>query len=200
MPRRRPAFRDPVNFLMASGTLPLGVPDDFYARIAKIARSRSVPFALDTSGPSLRPALDHGVDLLKPSLGEMRELIGQPLTDPASCVAACKSLVAAGKSKTVAADAGQPRRDPRDPGGAWRAWPLPIHAVSAVGAGDSFLAAMVCGLASGLLPQEAFRHGVAAGSAALLSPGTQLCRADDVRELLEHVVIDRAAQCLASFV
>jgi 6-phosphofructokinase 2 len=50
---------------------------------------------------------------------------------------------------------------------------------------------MVCALAFGLLPQEAFRHGVAAGSAALLSPGTQLCRAEDVRELLEHVVARR---------
>jgi 6-phosphofructokinase 2 len=52
---------------------------------------------------------------------------------------------------------------------------------------------MVCALASGLPPQDAFRHGVAAGSAALLAPGTQLCRAEDVRELLEHVVVDRAA-------
>ena len=185
---------------MASGSLPLGVPDDFYARIAKIARDRSVPFALDTSGPSLGAALDHGVDLLKPSLSEMRELTGQPLADPTSCVAACKNLVAAGQIQDRGADAGQPGRDSRDAGGR----------LARVAAADP------CGqhrrrrrqlprcdglrLASGLPPHEAFRHGVAAGSAALLSPGTQLCRADDVRELLEHVVVDRAAQCLASFV
>ena len=187
------AFRDPVDVFVASGSLPLGVPDDLYARIAEIARSRSVPFALDTSGPSLRAALDHGVDLLKPSLGELRELTGQPLANPASCVAACKGLVATGQSKTVALTLGSQGAILATPEGAWRAWPLPITAVSTVGAGDSFLAAMVCALASGLPPLEAFRHGVAAGSAALLAPGTQLCRPEDARELLEHVVVDRAA-------
>ncbi len=187
------AFRDPVDFVVASGSLPLGVPDDFYAWIAKIARGWSAPFALDTSGASLRAALDHGVDLLKPSLGELRELTGQPLADPTSCLAACESLVAAGKCGTVALTLGSQGALLVTSAGAWRAWPLPINAVSTVGAGDSFLAAMVCALASGRPPQEAFRHGVAAGSAALLSPGTQLCRATDVRELLEHVVVDRAA-------
>ena len=187
------AFRGPVDFVVASGSLPLGVPDDFYARIAKIARGWSAPFALDTSGPPLRAALDYGVDLLKPSLGEMRELTGQPLADPASCVAACRSLVAAGKCKTVALTLGSQGAILATSEGAWRAWPLPINAVSSVGAGDSFLAAMVCALASGLSAQDAFRHGVAAGSAALLAPGTQLCRAEDVRELLGHVVVDRAS-------
>ena len=187
------AFRDPFDFLVASGSLPLGAPEDFYARIAAIARSRSAPFALDASGPALRAALDHGVDLAKPSLGELRELTGEPLASPASCVAACKSLVSAGKAKIVALTLGSQGAILATPEGAWRAWPLPIEAVSTVGAGDSFLAAMVCALASGLSPLDAFRHGVAAGSAALLLPGTQLCRAEDVRALFEHVAVDRAA-------
>ncbi len=96
------AFRDPVDFIVASGSLAPGVPDDFYAWIAKIARGRSAPFALDTSGPPLRAALDHGVDLLKPSLGELRELTGQLLASPAACVAACRKLVEAGQAKAVA--------------------------------------------------------------------------------------------------
>lgn len=186
-------FREPVDVMVASGSLSPGVPDDFYAEVAEIARRRSVPFALDTSGASLRAALEHGVDILKPSLRELRELTGQPLADPAACVAACRSLVATGRAKTVALTLGSQGAILATPSGAWRAWPLPITAVSTVGAGDSFLAAMVCALASGSPAQEAFAHGVAAGSAALLSPGTQLCRAEDVRELLEHVVVDRAA-------
>jgi len=70
---------------------------------------------------------------------------------------------------------------------------MPIKAVSTVGAGDSFLAAMLCALGAGEGPVEAFRAGVAAGSAALLSPGTQLCRAEDVARLSPQVHIDRAA-------
>ena len=115
------------------------------------------------------------------------------VASPAACVAACMKLVEAGQAKAVALTLGSQGAILATPEGAWRAWPLPIHAVSTVGAGDSFLAAMVCAQASGLPPLEAFRHGVAAGSAALLSPGTQLCRAEDVRELLAHVAVDRAA-------
>ncbi|PKP71785.1 MAG: phosphofructokinase, partial [Alphaproteobacteria bacterium HGW-Alphaproteobacteria-5] len=71
--------------------------------------------------------------------------------------------------------------------GVWRATAPAVEVVSAVGAGDSFLAAMVMGLASGFAPEEAFRRGVAAGSAALLSPGTELCRAEDVERLMREV-------------
>ena len=60
---------------------------------------------------------------------------------------------------------------------------------SATGAGDSFLAAMVWALSRGLGEEEAFRHGVAAGTAALLTPGTELCRKEDVLGLLGQVVV-----------
>jgi 6-phosphofructokinase 2 len=186
------AFREPVDMIVASGTLPPGVPEDFYARVAKIARARSAPFTLDTSGPPLRAALEQGVDFLKPSLREMRELTGEPLADPASCIAACRSLVTSGKVGVVALTLGSQGAILVTKEAAWRAWPLPIKAVSTVGAGDSFLAAMVFALTSGRPHPEAFAHGVAAGSAALLSPGTQLCHPDDMRELLTHVVVDRA--------
>ena len=187
------AFREPVDMIVASGSLPPGVPEDFYARIAKIARTRATPITLDTSGPPLRAALDHGVDFLKPSLREMRELTGEPLADPTSCISACRRLVTSGRAGGVALTLGSQGAILVTTQGAWRAWPLPIKAVSTVGAGDSFLAAMVCALTAGRPHAEAFAHGVAGGSAALLSPGTQLCHPDDMRELLTHVVIDRAA-------
>jgi len=185
-------FREPVDMIVASGSLPPGVPEDFYAEVAKIARARKTPITLDASGPSLRAALDEGVDLLKPSLREMRELTGEPLADPSSCIAACRLLVTSGKAGAVALTLGSQGAVLVTAEGAWRAWPLPIKAVSTVGAGDSFLAAMVCALTSGRSHAEAFAHGVAGGSAALLSPGTQLCHPDDMRELLTHVVVDRA--------
>jgi 6-phosphofructokinase 2 len=54
---------------------------------------------------------------------------------------------------------------------------------SAVGAGDSFVAAMTLGLARGRAPEDAFAYAVAAGTAAVLSAGTGLCRRDDVERL-----------------
>jgi 6-phosphofructokinase 2 len=60
---------------------------------------------------------------------------------------------------------------------------LPVEAKSAVGAGDSFLAAMVHALARGLEPVEAFRFGMAAGSAAVLTPGTNLAYPPDIERI-----------------
>ena len=58
---------------------------------------------------------------------------------------------------------------------------MPVR--SAVGAGDSFLGAMTLALARGERPENAFRHGMAAGTAAVMTPGTELCNAADVARL-----------------
>jgi 6-phosphofructokinase 2 len=71
-----------------------------------------------------------------------------------------------------------------------RARALPIEPKSVVGAGDSFLGAMIWALTSGHTLDEAFRYGVAAGSAALLMPGTELCRREDIERLVKHVELD----------
>ncbi len=70
----------------------------------------------------------------------------------------------------------------------------PIAPVSVVGAGDSFLGVMISSLASGHSVEDAFRYGLAAGSAALLMHGTELCRREDTERLVAgvkvHVVQD----------
>ena len=65
-----------------------GVPADFYARIARSARERGVRFVLDTSGEALRRALEVGVHLIKPNLGELERLLGRALPEPAAQEAA----------------------------------------------------------------------------------------------------------------
>ena len=66
-----------------------------------------------------------------------------------------------------------------------------VESSSAVGAGDSFLGALVFGLAAGAAHEDCFRSAVAAGAAALLYPGTGLCRPDDVARLSRDVAIER---------
>ena len=70
-----------------------------------------------------------------------------------------------------------------------RAQAIPIKPVSVVGAGDSFLGAMIWSLASGHSVEDAFRYGIAAGSAALLMPGTELCRREDTERLVGEVKV-----------
>src|SRR5712691_141568 len=75
-------------FLVASGSLPPGVPDDFYASVVEATRGIGAKVIVDTSGAPLKRALDAGVYLIKPNLREMRELIGVAMERETDCVAA----------------------------------------------------------------------------------------------------------------
>ena len=69
----------PWAWLVASGSLPRGVPTDFYSFVAKLAARRGGRFVLDTSGAALRAALGSGLALIKPSLSELEFLAGKTL-------------------------------------------------------------------------------------------------------------------------
>jgi 6-phosphofructokinase 2 len=183
-------FERKLDFICASGSLPPGAPTDFYARVAEIADLKGVPFALDSSGPALKSALSERVHLCKPNLSELRELVGLALEDEASLVEACRTLVSMGRTEVVALTLGAGGALLVTAREAWRAHPIGIEPVSTVGAGDSFLGAMVWALASRLSLEDAFRHGCAAGAAALLVHGTELCRAADLKRLLPQVRIE----------
>ena len=74
-----------------------------------------------------------------------------------------------------------------EPDGVLRLPALDVPALGAVGAGDSFLAAMVCALSRGESPREAFALGMAAGAAAVMRPGTAHPRAADVEALRRRI-------------
>jgi 6-phosphofructokinase 2 len=177
-------------FVVASGSLPGGVPDDFYARVARIAKQRGARMMLDTSGRALAAAVAEGVDLIKPNLREMRELAGCEPSNATEWEAAARALVDGGKVGVIALTMGHLGAVLVTPDQVLRAQPLPITPVSAVGAGDSFLGALIWRLAAGADLGESFRQGVAAGAAALLNPGTELCRPDDVKRLAEQVILN----------
>jgi 6-phosphofructokinase 2 len=175
-------------YAVASGSLPRGVPHDFYARLARNLRvSGGAKLVLDTSGPPLKHALDVGCYLVKPSLSEFTDLLGEGTPDHAACLAAARNLVINGKAEIVALTMG--------PDGAMLisrdlslyAKPPPVTVRGTVGAGDSFLGLLVLTLANRKAMSEAFRMAVAAGSAALLSPGTGLCSPDIVAQLAPQI-------------
>jgi len=171
-------------FLVASGSLPPGVPTDAYARLARIAKERGIRFVLDTSGEGLAEGLAGGdVFLVKPSVGELRKLTGLALDNDADIADAALEIVGRGQAQLVAVTMGRDGALLADASGAVRLPPIPVRTASAVGAGDSFLAGMVYALGLGESPLEALRLGQAAGAAAVLTPGTDLARASDIRRL-----------------
>jgi 6-phosphofructokinase 2 len=130
------------------------------------------------------------VYLVKPSLREFRELTGKPVETQSDWIAGCRSLIDAGRAELVALTLGDQGALLVGRDRTLRAQALPIKPVSVVGAGDSFLGAMIWSLASGHALETAFRYGVAAGSAALLMPGTELCQCDDVQRLVNDVRVE----------
>lgn len=177
-------------FIVASGSLPPGVPDDFYSQMAAVAKRSGTKVVIDSSGAPLKAALDAGVYLIKPSLREFRNLMGEPLESESDWIAACRGLIGHGRVEIVALTLGERGALLVTRDRLLRARALPVKPVSVVGAGDSFLGAMVWSLERGHALEDAFRHGVAAGSAALLMPGTELCRREDVERLLSAVALE----------
>jgi 6-phosphofructokinase 2 len=179
--------RESLAFVIGSGSLPPGAPDDFYARATRIARAAGAKMVLDTSGKALAAALQDGVYLVKPNLRELQELTLAPLPDQAARIGACRGLIARGSAEVVVLTlgAGGALLVTRD--AAHLARSPQIEPISTVGAGDSFVGGMVWRLASGGDILDAFRYGVAAGCAAVLNPGTELCHAGDVTKLYERI-------------
>ena len=177
-------------YAVASGSLPRGVPDDFYARVARnLTVLGGAKLVLDTSGPPLKHALDLGVFLVKPSLSEFSDLLNQENPSNDACLAAARNLVVNGKAEIVALTMGANGAMLVTREVAMLAKPPPVTVRGTVGAGDSFLGLLVLSIAREMSLPDAFRQAVAAGSAALLSPGTGLCEPDDVAQLARQVEI-----------
>ena len=178
-----------ARFVVGSGSLPPGVPEDFYARFAQAAKAAGSKVVIDSSGPPLAAALRAGIYLVKPSLNEFRILTGEPLETQADWVKACRAIVDRGQTEIIALTLGERGALLVTRDQVLRAPALPIERVSVIGAGNSFLGGMIWSLASGHTLETAFRYGVASGSAALLMQGTELCQRKDVERLVSDVKV-----------
>jgi len=184
------ASAPPPKFVVGSGSLPPGVPDDFYAQAAAIAGQFGAKFVVDTSGAPLAAAIEHGVYMMKPNLREMRDLAGVELLHQEDWIVAAREYIDNGKVEIVALSLGHLGALLITRDQVWRGQPLPIKPISAVGAGDSFLGAMIFSLARGDSAPEAFRLGMAAASSALINEGTELCRPEDAYRLYAEAKIE----------
>ncbi len=174
------------DFVVASGSLPPGVPADFYQRVADICRERGALLILDTSGAGLRH-ISSGVFLLKPSVRELRECVGRELVSESEQLAAAHELIDRGCAEFVVVSLGSEGALLATPTGSQRYSPVVVPFGSGVGAGDAMTAGITVGLKRGWRLDNAIRLGVAAGSAMLLTPGTAHCTREDVERFFEMV-------------
>jgi 6-phosphofructokinase 2 len=170
-------------FVVASGSLPPGVPDDFYARVVRLAREGGARCIVDSTGPALTAALDEGTFLVAPSRSELGAHFGTNLDSEESQVEAAAALVADGSAEYVALTLGGEGALLASRAGVMRLQAPRVKVVGTVGAGDCFLAAFVLRIAQERSVEDAFRAAVAAGTAAVMTPATELCHRADVERL-----------------
>lgn len=171
------------SYVVASGSLPPGLPDYFYGLIVKNAAAVGAKCIVDTSGPALQALKGKHAFLIKPNIGELCKMLNIDWLDKEEVPNAAQQAIADGFAEIIVVSMG--------PDGAWLVSSTERHFVAAppvekkstVGAGDSMVAGITYSLQKNLSLQDAIRFGVACGSAATMNEGTQLFKKEDVERL-----------------
>ncbi len=174
----------PAQYIVASGSLPPGVPENIYARISKIADKKHAKLIVDSADEALQFAMENGAYLVKPNLGELSKLAGKEDLEPIEIESVARELMSKYNCEIIVVSMGT--------GGAMAladketikvSAPL-VRRKSTVGAGDSMVAGIVLSLCRGEDLKRSLEFGVACGSAATMNMGTQLCDYHDVKKLV----------------
>jgi 6-phosphofructokinase 2 len=185
------ASKQKPHYIVASGSLPPGVPDDFYARVARVGKGLGAKVIIDSSGDPLRLALQEGVYLIKPNMRELAELVGKELVDEKSQREIALEMVGSGQCAVVALSLGAGGVLLATAAGCERLQTPLVPMKSKVGAGDRMVGGIVLSLAQGREVRDAVRFGVAAGAAAVMTPGSELCRREDTERLYEQLLAEK---------
>jgi 6-phosphofructokinase 2 len=173
-----------AKFVVASGSLPPGVPRSFYQQVADICHDLGARLVLDTSGAGLQ-RVSSGVFLLKASVRELRECVERELATEAEQLRAAHELIESGRAEVVVVSLGGDGALLATSEESQRFSAIPMRAVSGVGAGDAMVAAITVGLNRGWPASTSVRFGIATGAAMLMTPGTAPCTRADAERLFE---------------
>lgn len=176
-----------VKFIVASGNLPPGVPEDVLARIAVIAKNKNAKFIADTSGDPLKYAVNEGVYLLKPNLGELSSLVGKEYLHDNEIADIAMQIIKNGKCEIVVVSMGKEGAMLVTKDTIKKISSPPAEKKSTVGAGDSMVAGIILSLLQNKSIIEAIQFGVACGTAATMNPGTELCKKEDADSLFSII-------------
>jgi 6-phosphofructokinase 2 len=175
------------DYLVVSGSTAPNLDDDAYAQVARRARELGIRVILDSSGEEFRRAVDAGVFLVKPNMRELGHLAGEEIHNEEHQIEVARGLVSSGKAEVVVVSLGaggallvteDDHENVRAP---------TVNIKSKIGAGDTMVGGITMALAQGKSLRQAIYYGVAAGSAAVMTPATDLCRREDVERLYERI-------------
>ena len=175
------------DYVVASGSLPPGIPEDFYAKVTERVNAKKAKVILDTSGKPLIEGAKAGVFMLKPNLNELSFLCGVPHLSGMEVQIKAREFLKAHNCHSLVVSMG--------PKGALLVTPdivehvpaPPVLMKNTVGAGDSMVAGMTLALTRNMPMRHVIRYGVACGTAATMTEGADLIRRADVDHLYEWI-------------
>ncbi|MDE3235220.1 MAG: 1-phosphofructokinase family hexose kinase [Bacteroidota bacterium] len=176
-----------IGYIVASGGLPNGVPNDIFGRIAAIAKKKNSRLIIDTSGEAFRQALQEGVFLAKPNLGELSDWAGKEALHMDEVNTVAQEIISRGQCEVLVISMGAAGAMMVTKNFTKTIVPPVVKRKSTVGAGDSMVAGIVLSLFNQKTLVEAVQYGVACGTAATMNMGTALCKKEDADHLYAYI-------------
>lgn len=173
-------------YVVLTGSLPPGCPDDTYGELIRaMGGTRCI---LDVGGPVLRLGAEAGPFLLKPNLAELEQALGAQLRTLRAIRDAALIFLRKGASHVVVSMGAMGAMYVSEARTLY-APALRVEARSTVGAGDAMVGGMLLGLQKSGDMAQAFRYGIAAGAASVMTEGTQLIHPEDFERLVSQVKV-----------
>lgn len=172
-----------IEYIVASGSLPEGLPEDFFGRLAALSKKVNAKLIIDTSGEPLRHAMKEGVFMIKPNIGELSDLQGAEELHEEDVLKAARNIIAKGGCDVMVVSMGASGAMLVTKDEVFTSSSPAVRKKSTVGAGDSMVAGMVLALTDNCSWLEVLQYGIATGTATTMNPGTELCKKEDVEKL-----------------
>lgn len=177
---------DKFDVVAASGSLPQGVPEDFYYTLVTEAKNRSKTFILDTSGIYFKYGVEAHPYMIKPNLEEMEKVLGRKIAsmkEKAEVLISFKEKGVALPCMTLGKDGCLAVFDD----GVYQYYAPPLNAVNTVGSGDSFVAGCAAAFDRGMEQKDAIRLGMACGMANTQYFKTGMVSVELVEKYIESI-------------
>jgi 1-phosphofructokinase family hexose kinase len=179
-----------ATWLMLCGSLPPGVPADFYAHLIARATKKKVRTLLDTDGDALSRGIDAEPTIVTPNQQEAEHLLNTVLLTRSSAIAAARRVQTMG-AQSVVLSLGSRGAIGASGKQMWEAIPPRVEAISPIGAGDAMKAAVLWSLENGDDFPQALSWGVAAGTASAKLPGMKFATLEQARAVRADVDLRR---------
>ena len=173
------------DFVVLAGSIPNTLPDDIYETIMKDFKDKEINFVVDATKDLLLNVLKYKPFLIKPNHHELGEMFNVKLNSKDEIITYAKKLQEIGARNVIISMAGDGAIWIEENGEITISDTPKGTLVNSVGAGDSMVGGFLAGIAENKNIKEAFKIGVATGSASAFSEG--LATRDKVEELLKQL-------------